>query len=222
MCSASPTLSNPPADESSGNNSRTRTSTPSKSRSVFSYSTRFSRRSTTRPSFARCAAFSASTSPVSQSTAARFSSGVGRGLDFGGISPVSIFSSAFCHSLSSPCPSAAAPASGRPWARLRCGTSRSAAQKPRAPPPEEPPHARRRRPAQGSEREEHQDFERDLQGRTDVHRTTRKGAAFFDCCRWQEIAFAPAAPSVGCLAHSFPSSSLGTRVSPKLRCDPWR
>ena len=45
MCSASPTLSKPFAAPSSGSSSFRSTSTPSRSRTVFSYSTRLSRRS---------------------------------------------------------------------------------------------------------------------------------------------------------------------------------
>ena len=59
VCSAFPTLSKPLAELSIGNEALTSISTPSRSRIVFSYSVRLSRRRTTRPCSARRAASAA-------------------------------------------------------------------------------------------------------------------------------------------------------------------
>ena len=86
MFSAAPTLSKPCAMASSGNISFTDTFTAKRSRTVFSYSTRLSRRNTTRPS-ARCFAPASSSRAVNCRTNACTCAGCGRGSFFGGISP---------------------------------------------------------------------------------------------------------------------------------------
>ena len=69
-CSASALLSKPFADVSGGSRSFRSTSTPSRSRTVFSYSARLSRRRTTRPWAAFRAASAAATRPLIQSVRA--------------------------------------------------------------------------------------------------------------------------------------------------------
>ena len=86
MFSAAPTLSKPRAMASSGSISFTRTSTANKSRTVFSYSTRLSRRSTTRPAL-RCFAAASSSRADNSRTNVCACAASGRGSFFGGISP---------------------------------------------------------------------------------------------------------------------------------------
>ncbi len=86
-CSASALLSKPFAGVSGGSRSFRSMSTPSRSRTVFSYSARLSRRIGTRPWVAFRAASAVSTRPRIQSVKAVTSFAGGRGFPFGGMAP---------------------------------------------------------------------------------------------------------------------------------------